>query len=160
MFLVFALVGIGLMIVGFVLYRNGENFRRSAVETTATITDIQTRRVQTRRRSNIDRHIYDIDFVDHGLGSSIPVYNYEGQVFVSFFVDGREYIGELNRWNSNMRIGQGINIYYDPNDPQNFRSFHNHFVALLIVPFGAVIFIVCSLLILIVHKIKRTKLVY
>lgn len=41
---------------------------------------------------------------------------------VEFAVDGKTYSGSLNHYNSRMRVGQQQKVYYNPLDPNEFRS--------------------------------------
>jgi len=113
-FSVFAIAGIGLTIFGITMHRNNIIFMRTAVQTTATITDIQI----VRRGSD----------------------NYDRRVYVSHVIDGVEYEGLLGHWHSGMRVGQQIAVYYNPDNPRSFRSGSNRYIYLLVALFGTVFF--------------------
>jgi len=125
------LVGLGLMILGFSLYRNVASFRRTAGETTAIITDIQ----HIRRGSD----------------------SYDRRVYVSYLVDGREYNGVMGHWHSGMRIGQGITIHYDLNNPQNFRTTSSYMGYLIVILFGVIVFLVGAILLYKQYKHRSIK---
>jgi len=109
-----AMAGIGLMIFGVTMYRNDAIFMRTAVQTTAVVTDIQiiSRGESLRRR-----------------------------VYIRYFVDGTEHEGLYRHFSvnpqSDMRVGQHTTIYYDPNNPQSFRSSSRHYGYLLAALIGA-----------------------
>lgn len=43
-------------------------------------------------------------------------------VYVKFEVDGVQYSGELNTYSITMKEGQKVTIYYNPDDPNDFRG--------------------------------------
>jgi len=88
------IIGIATILAG--AYLNAAdtvNFKETAIETTATITDIHT------SSQGGNRHVY-----------------------VAFHADSREYRGELDYHRSNMYEGEKIQILYAPDNPRNFRS--------------------------------------
>lgn len=95
------ILGIVFFIVGFVFLGAGtlmlvhENeFKKTAVETSATITDIQS---YSDTNGDIQ---YD--------------------VYIAFDVDGKRYSGRLNAYSSSMDVGEAVSIYYDPDNPNEF----------------------------------------
>lgn len=93
---VFALLGVALLIAGVIIILVTENFKKSAVQTTAVIYDIQ---VET---NSDDEDTYT--------------------VFVSFYVDDVEYEGVLGSHAAWMRVGQTVKIHYDPTNPEKFMG--------------------------------------
>lgn len=92
----FAFLGVALLIAGVIIILVSENFKKSAVQTTAVIYDIQV-------ETNID----DEDTYT---------------VFVSFNVDDVEYEGALGYHTAWMRVGQTVKIHYDPANPEKFMG--------------------------------------
>lgn len=94
---IFLLIGINFFSIGTAIQVKNWNFKKTAVQTEGTITDI------IRYRSNSDD-------------------SYSHEVYVSFTVRGVEFEGRINEWNSGMYKGQPITIYYDPDNPWNFQT--------------------------------------
>ena len=115
-FSVFTMVGLVFMGVGVWSYYDDLRFKSYAVETQASITDIYS---YTRRTS-------DGDSTEH-------------EVYVEFTANGRTYEGRLGQYSSGMRIGQTVNIYYDPDAPNNFRT-ASPFLPIFFISFGSLFF--------------------
>ena len=130
-FVIFALAGLVAIIVAIALAISDANFRSSANETTATITDIWASR-------NSD-----------GEGSYT--------VNVRFFAGGREYGGALGYWHSGMAIGNEVKVYYNPNNPQDFRSNGGSVASWIVMALGVVFFVVGFIPYLISKKRKALK---
>jgi len=92
----FAAIGIVFIIVGTVSAFDTADFKKTALETTAVITDIHI-----HKGSDDDSDRYD--------------------VYIAFDVDGKEYSGELKHYSSGMRKGGNVQIFYAQNNPHNFR---------------------------------------
>lgn len=45
-----------------------------------------------------------------------------GHVTIAYEVNGKDYVQELSEYNSSMRKGEEIDIYYNPDDPNDFRT--------------------------------------
>ena len=45
--------------------------------------------------------------------------DHDWHVYIEFDVDGRRYSTELNHYNSDMSIGQKVNILYNPDNPED-----------------------------------------
>ncbi len=93
---IFFAVGLLILTVGIFLLVSTNRFLKTAVETTATITYIDSR---------IDS---DGD-TNH-------------TVTVEFKVKGEKYGGTLNYYSSSMYVGKKEQIYYDPSNPNNFKA--------------------------------------
>lgn len=93
---IFAVIGVALIITGSVLLTRAESFKKNAVETEATITKIES---------------YEDSDGD-------TQYN----VLVEFYVDDTKLEGSLGYHASGMKKGQTIQIFYNPDDPHDFKS--------------------------------------
>ncbi|MBO5376098.1 MAG: DUF3592 domain-containing protein [Bacilli bacterium] len=130
--ILFLVIGIG-CVVGFVFTKNSnDDFMKKAVETSAEIVRIKEK----------------YDSLDE---------DYEYTVYVEFDVDGLTYEGILNEYHSGMREGDKVTIYYDPQDPENFRS-GSDFLVFIPLIVGVIFAIVGSfLLIFAIKKSKKIK---
>ena len=99
-FIILVIIGAALLIGSVAVYINSANFAKTAQETTATITRIETE--------------YDTDSDGDTTITHI--------VFVKFEVAGKEYSGKLDFYSAGMREGGKVTILYDPDNPQKFRS--------------------------------------
>ena len=119
----FLVVGGGFFYAGFVYKNEQKQFMASAQEAMATITRIDS---YTSWDDEHDEH----------------------DVYVVFFVDGTEYGGKLGDYSSNMHEGKEIPVYYDPANPQDFRSGEEYLWGWAWIIFGG-IFILMGIMILI-----------
>lgn len=112
LFSIFVIIGMIMIIGGIFFQINNYKFMNSAESTYATITRIVTS--------------YDSDGdADH-------------HVEVRFEVDGKQYRGTLNEWNSKMYEGGETKIYYNPNNPNNFKGNGLSYVGYIIIIMGLV----------------------
>lgn len=113
-------IAVGLLIIILGIYLNIENskFMKTALQTEAEITNITT-----HRDSDGDT-THSVDVV--------------------FYVNGKEYEGELGSYSSNMYEGKAITVYYDPQNPNNFRSDNSNIASFILIPIGGIFFIVGS----------------
>ena len=93
---IFATIGVALIVAGVICLVKSENFKKNAVQTQATITEI------------------DI-FKDSDEDTQ---YN----VLVEFRADDAKIEGSLGYHVSGMKKGQTVQIFYNPDDPQDFKS--------------------------------------
>lgn len=93
---IFAMIGVTLIVVGAVLLIKSENFKKNAVQAEATITDI--------------------DIYEDADGDN--QYN----VWVEFYADDAKIEGNLGYHVSGMKKRQTVKIFYNPDDPSNFKS--------------------------------------
>ena len=93
---IFAIIGVALIMAGIICLAKSENFKKTAVETEATITEIE---------------IYEDSDGD-------TQYN----VLVEFRADDEKIEGSLGYHVSGMKKGQTVQIFYNPNDPHDFKS--------------------------------------
>ena len=126
---VFALVGLIVVAVGAAITASDQNFRRTAVETAAVITDI----FRSRDRDGDTTHT----------------------VYVRFYVNDKEYEGQLGAWSSGMAEGQSVRIFYDPDNPQRFRSGSGFGINVFLFLFGGVFFLVGFIP---MYKMQKRKL--
>jgi hypothetical protein len=98
-FILLGCIGIGLIALGIGLFVSHENFRQNAVETEATIVEIESYYVSSGDDEEL-RH----------------------SVLVQFEADGKAYEGYLGSYSSFMKEGGSVKIIYDPADPNDFRS--------------------------------------
>jgi len=133
-FVIFALVGFGIIIGGIAFYISDVNFKKTATETTAIITEISI----SRNRDGDVTHT----------------------TYVKFFVGGKVYNGILGEWRSGMAVGQDVTIYYDPDNPHIFHSGGVSIIALIMVPLGAIFFLIgfIPLCVQSRHKFHKNKL--
>ena len=76
--------------------------------------------------------------------------DHDWHVYIEFDVNGRTYSTELNHYNSDMSIGQKVNILYNPDDPEdiiyekNSEIFTSSFkvIGIGIIVVGALTFVV------------------
>lgn len=90
-FLAFAVIGLVFLIVGVLFYQDISKKEKKWIQTEATIVDIQSAVHLDGDRS----------------------YN----VVVEFQVESKTYRSDLSEWNSTMKIGKKVSIYYNPNNP-------------------------------------------
>ena len=106
----------GAMLLGIVLYINNTSTRKEdRVETTGIITNIES-------YMKSDETYYD--------------------VFVTYNVNGREYVSELNVWFSGFYEGKEIKIYYDKNDPTKIGSVASDFMMIFLLILQTIFIIV------------------
>lgn len=95
-------------------------FKETAVQTTATISNIEVR--EEYDRSDGETTVYH-------------------DVYVEFDVDGEKYEGELNTYHIGMKKGKTVTIYYEKDNPNNFISSNNMFGYVLLIVGGILIII-------------------
>lgn len=133
----FFTIGIFFVGAGIFVKISYDNFLKTAVKTTATITSIGA------------SHDNDGD-VNHS-------------VIVEFVVDGKTYSGELNYYSSSMRIGREETIYYNPENPNDFRSKGGSFLIWLFIFIGGLfagIGIILIIVMIVQSKKKKRVLSY
>ena len=114
----FGVIGAVVITVACFIITANARFIATAGETDAVITDISTR---TGGRSS-------------GTSRSVSI---------KFSVNGAEYKGGLDYWSTGMAVGKTVKIYYDLDNPQNFRSKSGASIAgLIVLGLGVVFFLV------------------
>ena len=131
---ILASIGILFLIGGIFAYKTSIDFEREALKAEATIEDITT------------SYSYDSD------GDKKTNHD----VLVQFVVDGQIYEGALGSYNSSMHIGDKITIYYDPEDPNDFRPENESVIGVIFSIVGAA-FLGIAIVILLVSIIKKNK---
>ncbi|MBQ3515035.1 MAG: DUF3592 domain-containing protein [Lachnospiraceae bacterium] len=114
LFSIFGFVGIVILFVGFYQLIKTTTFNKTAVSTTATITDIK---------------VYDSgDDTEH-------------QVFVSYEFEGQTYENiQLNGYSSTMHEGKEITVYLDPDSPTDVRIKSMEVLATIMLFFMGILF--------------------
>lgn len=100
--IIFFIVGILFVVIGFAAKKSHENFIETAQQTSATVTDVdvRTERKKTGKHKKT-RKVYDI--------------------YIEYEVDGVTYEDVYNSSSSPASVGSQIKIYYDPENPFNTR---------------------------------------
>jgi len=99
-YLIFAIVGAGFIIGGIAAAVSAADFRKTAEQAAAVVTNIHTETYRNRDGKTKTSHT----------------------VYVEFFVNGERYVGTLDYYSEGMAAGKTVNIYYNPNNPGDFRS--------------------------------------
>ncbi|WP_310602392.1 DUF3592 domain-containing protein [Anaerosporobacter sp.] len=92
---VFLLVGIIFAAIGIGVYISNENFKSKAIKTESVISEIR------ERKDSDGKTVHD--------------------VYVSFHVRGKEYGGRIGEYSSSMYEGQELIVYYNSDNPADFR---------------------------------------
>lgn len=131
MMFIFLAIGICVIIGGIIFQVNNTRFLKTAEKADAKITDIITS--------------YDSDGeANHNVN-------------VRFMVNGEEYEGVLGEWNSGMYIGKTITVYYNPNNPNQFRGGSSKFVGAIMIAFGAIFAVIGAVPLINDKKRKNIK---
>lgn len=128
--IIFLIVGIGVMVAFVFIKKDTDEFMKDAKETIAEIIEIKM----------------EYDSLNE---------EYDYTVYVEFKVDGKIYSGMLNEYNSSMREGDEVTIYYDPYDPQTFKSSGTGIFIYIFLLVGAIFAIIGA--VLIISEIKKSK---
>ncbi len=128
---IFFFVGALFVVLGFFLWNETNSFMKSAKKTEATITRINERY--------------------HGDGDS------DYDVYVSYFVDGKSYNEELNTYNSSMREGKNVTIYYNPDNPSEIMSGDSSFIVIIFLIIGSIFVLIPLIWFTINFRKKRKK---
>lgn len=110
---VFASIGVLMMLISAVIFFNHYRFNKTTPETEAVIEEIKT---SVHRRSNGKRR------TDH-------------DVYVSYVVDDKSYYRELGYYNSGMREGDTVYVHYDPADPNKIKT-NSYIGEIVVFPMG------------------------
>jgi Protein of unknown function (DUF3592). len=128
----FAIAGALFIAVGIFFYKKDADFKNNSVETMGIITKIVSS--------------YDSD------GDS------SHNVYVEFSVQGEKYSGEINYYSSGMYEGKDIVIYYNPDNPNDFRGEGATIGTLVFSIIGGVFLVVGIIFIaIVVRKNKKIK---
>lgn len=99
---IFLLIGLFMLGGGVMSHIAFTNFEKSAKETEAVITNIDTSRRHSQGETKTEHTVY-----------------------VSYEVDGQQYHEQLNYYTSSMRVGQRIKLLYNPDDPNDITTGNN-----------------------------------
>lgn len=126
--LLFMFIGILMLIISFIVYKNNKKFLETAVETEATIENIN-KYMEYDEIANENRARYD--------------------VYISYQTEDGDYYEDvkLGYYNSSMKEGQKLVICYDPENPTDIKSKEGMNIAILILSIIAVGFIFTSILV-------------
>lgn len=129
---IFSVLGIITIAIGIYLFYSENEFRKTNIKKEATITSI---------RQSIDSN-GDVTY----------------HVYIEFWVDGNYYEGRLNTYSSDMYVGAQQTIYYDPENPNNFRAEISSWIYLLLLFMGVIFFFIGSLFFFfLLHNKKRKQ---
>ncbi len=130
----FVATGLVILIVSICIIISTNKFVKTAVETTATII-----RIDSKRDSDGD--------TSH-------------TAIVEFSVDGQMYSGSLNYYTSSMYVGKKETIYYNPSNPSDFKGKGNEVLAYIMIIMGIVFMLIGGGVIgsLILKEKKRKKI--
>lgn len=112
---IFAFFGVVTLAAGVFMTLDWIDFKKTAVEISATIVDIDSYRVRRNGKTKT-RH----------------------DVFVEYEYDGITYDGKSDTYNSGMYVGDTITMYIDPENPENHKT--NQVVPIIMMGFFSVIF--------------------
>lgn len=128
--IVFAIIGIGVLVFGIYLHIENTEFMKTAIKTEAVIDSV------TSHLDSDNERVYE--------------------VYVSYNVDEKIYGGVLGTWHSGMYEGQMVDIYYSPINPANFKNSSSSYVGLIVCAFGGVFALAGTGLT--IHLIKRKRM--
>ena len=83
--------------------------------------------------------------------------NTKYKVYVQYIVNAKVYTQTLSYWDASMSAGQEINIYYNPNNPNELITNKSNYVLLLFPLLGIIAIVVGILKIIRAVKYRRTK---
>lgn len=124
----FAFVGAVFLVIGILVHSNNTKFMETAKSIEAEITDIRVG--------------YDSD------GDTTH------DVLVEFVIDGERYGGKLDTYTSSMREGGTTTVYYDPQNPHDFRGSGTGFIGIVFSGMGGLFFVIG--IVMIVNKVKSS----
>lgn len=114
---IFSLIGLAIIIFGINIIIANNEFMKTAELTEGIITDIES-----YRDSDGDRHYI---------------------VYVQYEVEGRSYEDSSRFYSSNMRKGDDIKVYYNPERPSDFKvTGETTFNTIFPIAFGGIFFII------------------
>lgn len=114
--ILFSVLGLAIIVGGIFLQIANNAFLKSAKETSATITAIET----SRDSDGDTNHT----------------------VYVEFSVGDKYYSGALGEWQSGMHTGDSAKVYYNPDNPNEFQGGSAGFIGYILVAFGLIFFFV------------------
>lgn len=124
--IVFMVIGVIVITIGAFIQINNTKFMESAVLHTAVISNINSSR---------------------DIAGEI-----QNTVFVTFNVDNVIYEGILDEWNSNMYVGGDTKIYYNQNNPNDFKGGNTKDVGYFLIAFGLIFSVIGGVLTYMVMK--------
>ncbi len=137
--IILSIMSILFITIGVVLKINNDRFMAVAEKTTGTITEIEVYYTKDSDGDRVKRH----------------------RVYVEYFVDGERYENQLGSYNSTMREGGSVTVYYDPERPYEISSGDGSVVTFIMIGLGGAFLVVDIIIIvrLISSNKKRKSLV-
>lgn len=92
---------------------------------------------------------------------NIQSYDDSHNVLVEFDVDGQTYTGQLNYYDNSMYVGKEVTVYYNPDNPNDFRGADYVWGYLIFVLVGSIFFIIGMIFVIVtvVKGGKRKKII-
>lgn len=115
---IMVVMGLLFICIGISNIRSDKEFYATAVSTTGTITDIQ---VKTKR-----------------TGGEMKT---EHIVYVAYEVDGQDYENTLNYYYSGMSVGKTLEVWYQPDKPDEIRTKTGSGIAYIMTIGGGLLFL-------------------
>lgn len=136
---ILSLVAILFITVGVVLKVNSDSFMAIAEKTTGTITEIEVYYTKDSDGDRVRRH----------------------RVYVEYIVDGERYENRLDSYNSTMREGGSVTVYYDPDNPTRISSGGSSVSTFIMIGLGGIFLVVDVIIIvrLVSANKKRNSLI-
>ena len=76
-------------------------------------------------------------------------------VYVKHTVDGKEYEGQFDEYNSSFSVGKEVNLAYNPKDPSDFISANKSNLYILFI--GGPVMIGAALICLLIFFVRRSR---
>jgi len=117
---IFVGIGLGLVAIAFVVMTNSSRFISETLLVEGVITNIETERYRSSNGTRT-RHIVSVDYI----------------------VDGVKYENTVNHYRYTMRIGDGIPLYYIPDQPWRIKADpgNENLAGIFFIGFGGIFFI-------------------
>lgn len=132
MFLIFAVIGAGLIAGAVILLADGMRFGRSAVSVTGEIADIL--------------------YSDSGDGEI------SHEVLVNYTFAGKDYERvRINQYSSSMQVGKSISLLCDPENPWDVRTKSSTFLAVTILMIMGAVFFCIGAVPIVISSVKKRK---
>lgn len=119
----FVFVGSILMVYGSFLQVRNINFIRNSLSTQAIISKIVCDEPDPKRTVYCDS-------------------------YVKYEVNGEIYEANLMEWNSKMKVGDTLNIYYSPKDPTQIKGNSGNYVGYIVIGMGVFCLVGCLVIFL------------
>lgn len=131
--IILSFMAIIFIVIGVVLKINNDKFMATAEKTTGTITEIEVYYTRDSDGDRVRKH----------------------RVYVEYTVDGEKYENRLDSYNSAMRVGGSVTVYYDPQNPTDISSGDASIVTIIMICVGGLLLVVD--IIIVVRLISSSK---